>query len=238
MPRLGRFLFRYRNGLFPLVFLFAFLAGQPRHALGRADADLLLDILGAVIALGGQGLRIVTIGYEYIVRGGKDRQVYADRLVLGGIFAHGRNPLYLGNLLMIIGAALILHSWAFYFIFLPFIFFAYAAIVRAEENYLSQKFGSEYGQYCSKVNRWWPRWSGLRQSTGDMRFNWRRVVIKEYNTTFLLITALAGLKLWSDFVIEGPVSLPNGVTLSIAAAVWLGFYLIVRTLKKSEYIRG
>jgi protein-S-isoprenylcysteine O-methyltransferase Ste14 len=238
MPRLGHFFFRYRNGLFPVVFLFAFLAGQPRYALGRADADLLLDIFGAVIALGGQGLRIVTIGYEYIVRGGKDRQVYADRLVLGGIFAHCRNPLYLGNLLMIFGAALILHSWAFYLIFLPFIFFAYAAIVRAEEHYLSQKFGGEYSQYCSKVNRWWPRWSGLRQSTSDMRFNWKRVVIKEYNTTFLLITALAALKLWSDFKIEGPVSLPNGGTLSIAAAVWLCFYLIVRALKKSEYIRG
>ena len=47
---------------------------------------------------------MLTIGYEYIVRGGRQGKVYAEDLVQGGVFAHSRNPLYLGNLLIIVGS--------------------------------------------------------------------------------------------------------------------------------------
>lgn len=91
-----------------------------------------------VLALLGQLLRVATIGYEYILRGGRNRQVYADDLVKGGMFAHSRNPLYFGNVLIALGLALVIHAYAFYLIVLRSIVLAYCSIVAADEAYLRE----------------------------------------------------------------------------------------------------
>lgn len=236
--RLGQFFFRYRNGLVPCIFLLALFLGRPTYPFDRADLNTLLDICGIVVVLLGQALRITTIGYEYIERGGRNRQVYASKLVQGGVFAHCRNPLYVGNILFALGLALIIHSLAFYLIVLPLVLLAYMSIVSAEEAFLREKFGDEYVHYCQRVSRWAPRWEGWRQSVAGMRFNWRRVLVKEYNTIFVVLLALTGVKLWSDYVVSGSAALPSDGTLLIAFAIWLAAYIFVRTLKKGGYVQA
>ena len=63
--------------------------------------DRRLDAAGFVVASIGQLLRVAVIGFAYITRGGRNRRIVADSLVQAGIFAHSRNPLYLGNLLIV-----------------------------------------------------------------------------------------------------------------------------------------
>lgn len=235
---IGRFVFRYRNVLGPMIFLFALFSAYPSYPLGRPDANLMLDVAGIAIALAGQALRILTIGYEYIERGGRNRQVYASKLVQGGVFAHCRNPLYVGNMLMAIGFALIINSLVFYFIVLPVLAYGYVAIVAAEEAFLLNKFGDEYVKYCQRVNRWLPRWRGWRNSIADMQFSWQRVLVKEYNTVFLMLLALTGLKLWSDYQVRGAAVLPAQPVYLVGLATWLVAYLLVRTLKKRGYVKG
>lgn len=235
---IGKFFFRYRNILGPLLLILVILTGQPSYPLGRPDLNIAFDVIGVVIVLMGQALRIVTIGYEYIERGGKNRQVYASKLVQGGVFAHCRNPLYVGNILMAVGVAFILHSYAFYLIVVPFIIFTYSSIVAAEEDFLRNKFGEEYNQYCQRVNRWLPRWKGWKSSTAEMTFNWRRVLVKEYNTFFLLTLSLIASKLWSEYRIVGPAALPSIEFFIGGLAVWLVLYIFVRSLKKTGFIKG
>jgi len=55
--------------------------------------------------------------------------VYAEALVRGGVFAHCRNPLYLGNVLIVIGLALVIHAFAFYLIAIPALVFVYACVI-------------------------------------------------------------------------------------------------------------
>jgi protein-S-isoprenylcysteine O-methyltransferase Ste14 len=235
---LGQFFFRYRNAVGPGVFLVALLIGTPSYPLGRDDLNLLLDGIGVFVALLGQALRILTIGYEYIERGGRDRKVYASTLVQGGVFAHCRNPLYLGNIMLAVGIALVVHSAAFYLIVLPVVGFAYLSIVAAEEAFLLEKFGDEYRRYCRHVNRWIPEWRGWTQSIAGMHFNWRRVVVKEYNTAFVLVFALTLVKLWSDYRVRGSAAIPSGFVLLCALAIWLGAYFFVRALKKTGYVKA
>src|SRR6185503_9604048 len=109
---------------------------------------------------------------EYIVRGGRNRQVYAKRLVQGGVFAHCRNPLYLGNYLMLLGVGVASNSLLFLCVGMPFFAFAYWAIIAAEENYLRQKFGNEFDDYCRRVNRIIPNWTGFGKTLRGMRFSW------------------------------------------------------------------
>lgn len=235
--QVGNFLFRYRNGLGPILFIFALVGGRPTFPNGSAYLNLLLDCIGIGLALAGQLLRIVTIGFEYIERGGRNRQVYASKLVQGGIFAQCRNPLYVGNVLLAIGLALVVNSLAFYLTVVPLVCYAYIAIVSAEEAFLREKFGEEYELYCQRVSRWIPRFSGWHSAVAGMRFNWRRVVVKEYNTIFVVALALPTVKLWADYQVLGPLVLPATGSLGIVFAVWLASYLTVRTAKKTGYIK-
>jgi protein-S-isoprenylcysteine O-methyltransferase Ste14 len=238
MVKLGNFFFHYRNGLFPLVFVFALLVGNPKYPFGRADLDAVFDLTAVVVTMLGEALRALTIGYEYIIRGGRNRQVYATTLVQGGVFAHCRNPLYLGNVLIVLGMALVINSTAFYLIFVPFVLLAYATMVAAEEAYLRGKFGAEYDDYCRRVNRWWPSWTGFSRSVEGMRFNWRRLVVKEFNTAFVVAAVLPGLAFWSDYRVVGASGLPSTQSLVVGVFVWLSLYLLVRTLKKTGRLRG
>ena len=75
---------------------------------------------------------MLVIGLVYITRGGQNRQVWADALVDRGMFAHSRNPLYVANLLLFLGLAIVHNGWAMYLIVLPFFVVAYVCIVAAE----------------------------------------------------------------------------------------------------------
>src|SRR5262245_11970459 len=176
----GNFLFRYRNGLFPLVYALLLFKSQPLMGNYRLAA-----VIGFLVASVGQSIRAVTIGLEYIIRGGRKRQVYAEKLVQGGIFAHCRNPLYLGNFIIILGISIASNSLLVVSVAVPFFIFAYWAIIAAEENYLRNKFGQEFDDYCARVNRLVPNFAGIGQTLSGMVFNWRRLITAEYGSTYL-----------------------------------------------------
>lgn len=238
LVQLGHLVFRIRNALFPVLLLPLLLLtspGIPRDArLGQA-----LALLGILVALLGQALRVAVIGYRYIVRGGRDRQVYANELVTSGFFALSRNPLYLGNLLILAGLFLIWNSpWLFLIGGVLFLV-AYRAIVAAEEDYLERQFGAAYAAYAAATPRWWPRWAGLRQAIAGIPFNWRRVVIKEYNSTAVWMGAATILLLVrarrAAAVTGGTVrAWPYWTVIALIAVLWAG----ARVLKKTRRLRA
>jgi protein-S-isoprenylcysteine O-methyltransferase Ste14 len=191
LVRAGNWLFRWRNLVFPLTFAVLLAAGRPRYPLGDPRLDAAMDAAGVAIALLGQVLRAAVIGLVYIRRGGKDGKVHADALVTEGIFAHSRNPLYAGNFLVVLGLLVVLNSPAGWAIGLPGVLFVYAAITRAEESFLRGRFGAAYEEYCRRVPRFVPRLRGLGATLRAHDFDWRKVIRKEYGSTFA----------WTTFVI-------------------------------------
>ena len=107
LERWGTFLFKYRDAVFPAVILATIVLTRPVFPGGSRTADLWLDLLGILVCAAGQALRITVIGYRYIVRGGKNKQVHAEDLVTEGIFALARNPLYVGNIMVLFGLFII-----------------------------------------------------------------------------------------------------------------------------------
>ena len=192
MVKIGTFFFRYRNALFPLVFVLLFF--ERRWPVYDSEVVEMWEIvIGIIVALSGQILRALTIGLAYIKRGGKKKQVYAEKLVQNGIFAHCRNPLYLGNLLILFGVGIASNSLSFVLFGIPFFLFAYLAIIHAEENFLGEKFGQEFKDYCKRVNRIIPNFSGIGNTIKGMEFNLKRLIVKEYDTPFVWITGLTFL---------------------------------------------
>ena len=195
LVRLGNVVFRVRDGLFPAVLVLLFVLTKPEWPGNDQRLDDILDLVGVLVALLGQALRVAVVGTVYVIRGGRNRKVYAEELVSGGFFAHCRNPLYVGNLLVLLGLFVIWNGPAAYLVAVPFFLLAYSAIVAAEENFLRGKFGEPFDEYCARVSRWIPKLSGLRASLAGMRFHWQRVVIKEYGSTASWMIAAAVLLL-------------------------------------------
>ncbi|MEZ4387185.1 MAG: isoprenylcysteine carboxylmethyltransferase family protein [Candidatus Krumholzibacteriia bacterium] len=234
MIKLGNFLFRHRNKLFPLFYVFLFVPSPTIFA-----NPFIPLAAGLGIALAGQLIRVATIGLKYIIRGGRHRRVYAEDLVTDGLFAHVRNPLYVGNILVIVGLGVMSNSLLFNLILTPIFLVFYQAIVRAEEDYLQGKFGQDFVRYCADVHRWWPRFGGLATTMRSMEFRWSRVVVKEYGSTFLWLTGAVLVVLKTVYVYRDGVYFADvrGPLLAVEASL-LVLYLTARYLKKSRRLSG
>ena len=229
MIQIGNFFFKYRNLLFILLYGLLFLPSPELFTenIFHAGYKSLPLFIGLFVTVLGQAIRGATIGLAYIVRGGKDKKVYAEHLVSTGIFSHCRNPLYVGNILMLLGVGILANSLIYVGVIMPLFLFIYQAIVLAEEHFLRGKFGADFDAYCARVNRWIPSLKGIKATFSSMEFNWKRWVLKEYTTQFIW---LAGIVLLIIRLYQIEDVLKN----SIYAVFVLGlFYLYVRYLKKS-----
>ncbi len=230
MVRLGNFFFHFRNFLFPIFYCLLFIPSSQLIANWK-----LALIMGLIVAASGQVLRVATIGLVYIIRGGKNRRIYADGLVTTGLFSHCRNPLYVGNIFILIGLGIMSNSLLFMIIIVPLFLFMYQAIVMAEENFLHSKFGDSYEAYMGNTNRWFPKLAGIGETLSSMTFNWKRVFIREYTTAYIWMSGAVLLVLRQVYMESGPAAVKHNSELFIGALVLLLIcYLIVRYMKKSK----
>lgn len=198
-----------------------------------------MDIGGILIIFSGQVIRAFVIGLVYIKRGGVNKKIHADTLVKDGIFAHCRNPLYVGNLLILAGFLIIHNNKWVYILGCSFFLFSYYAIVKAEESFLQAKFGEEFNQYCKNVNRWLINFSGIGKTLGSMQFNWRRVIAKDYTTAltwFLTIMLLIILEHISFHGLDISQAFYYQVIPIVIFALIL--FAVVRILKKNGKLSG
>lgn len=232
MVAIGNFAFRFRNYLFPLALPLVLLPG-PRLFETYGWAAL----LGLVVALAGQAVRAMTIALKYIIRGGRDRRVYAEDLVTDGLYAHCRNPMYLGNILMISGVAITSNSWCCVLVVVPLFSFLYLAIIAAEQAYLQQKFGAAFRAYCRDVPGLLPRLRGLAGTIGRMEFHWRRLLVKEYGTVFGWVSRWILVVAYNLWLLQR-LSLGDGAVQALLAGFLavLAFWLAVRSLKHRRVV--
>jgi protein-S-isoprenylcysteine O-methyltransferase Ste14 len=235
---IGAFFFRFRNALFPVIYILVALFVRPAFFAGNPKWDLFASGIGLMVAMLGETIRCLTIGLVYsIVRGGRDGRVYAEDLVTAGIYAHTRNPMYVGNLLFALGFCLMYgSSWTYLAIF-SFFLLVYLSIVLEEERYLSEKFGKDYDEYVRDTNRFVPRLQGLAQTIGQHHFDWKRVIAKEYGTLFLFFFGAYVLLIAKYRYLIGPVGILGRPGLLVLFSIPLFIlYGVARFLKKTDRI--
>ena len=230
MITIGNFFFKYRNFLFIFLYLALFIPSQKLFSEANEIYPL---IIGLFITIFGQLIRGVTIALAYIVRGGKDKKVHADDLVTEGIFKHCRNPLYVGNILMLVGVGILINSLLFIAVFIPLFLFIYQAIVRAEENFLRNKFGVQFDAYCKKVSRWFINFNGIFTTIGSMKFNGKRWLTKEYNTQTVWMLGIVVILLFYYLELTHNDAELRNLLFGIACVLLAIYYLSIRYLKKS-----
>jgi protein-S-isoprenylcysteine O-methyltransferase Ste14 len=236
MIKIGNFFFRYRNGLFIFLYLLLFIPSPSLFSEEHFGSNYYLwpIIIGLIVTISGQIIRGATIGLSYIIRGGSGGKVHAEDLVTTGIFNHCRNPLYVGNILMLTGVGVLSNSLVYVLLVIPAFILIYQSIVLAEENFLNQKFGAAFASYCSQVNRWLPSFKGIHATFRSMRFKWRRWLIKEYNTQFVWLCGIMLILLFRyPFITNNDSQLRLKVAVT-GVVVFLCYYLFVRYMKKSR----
>ena len=77
-----------------------------------------------------------------------------NAIVTTGLFAHARNPVYLGGLIAILGLALMLGSDWMVILIVPAVLVLHYGVVLREERYLEAKFGAPYLAYKQSVPRY------------------------------------------------------------------------------------
>ena len=138
-------------------------------------------LVGLPLACAGEMLRLWASGHIE----------KTQRLATGGPYAHSRNPLYVGSLLIALGVAVACASpWVVLAVAAYFLAF-YPAVVREEAAFLAGKFESEYAAWAAAVPLFWPRLApaGPRAS----RFDWSRVRMNKEWRTALALPLLAAV---------------------------------------------
>jgi protein-S-isoprenylcysteine O-methyltransferase Ste14 len=142
-------IFKYRSYT-PIPFVILMLVFE--------NASVASLIVGFFIALIGELIRFWGVswaGSETRTTGG----VGGTYLVISGPFAHVRNPLYVGNILMYLGLGIMSMALFPYLQIVAILFFIvqYDFIVKEEEGFLEKKFGSDYQKFLQNVPRFFPR---------------------------------------------------------------------------------
>lgn len=145
---LGKILFRLR-GFTPIPFYVICLI--------HVRADLRLFLPGFFLIGVGEFLRLYSVGYLGISSRITDHAA-TDELVIDGPYRFVRNPIYLGNVLIYLGFAVLSNVFFPLFPALTLVFFAfvYSLITRYEEDEIRSKFGSAYDGSLRRVPRFFP----------------------------------------------------------------------------------
>ncbi|HVP77271.1 MAG TPA: isoprenylcysteine carboxylmethyltransferase family protein [Thermodesulfobacteriota bacterium] len=237
--RSGALFFRFRRYLFPVFVVILFFFTRPALFLGSRNLDVLIVMIGWIMALAGLGFRLFVIGFAYIKRGGKEGKVYADNLVVEGLYAHVRNPMYIGNFFIIVGLGLIHGSLWVYIFLIPFSTFAYLSIVVTEEEYLRNRFGAEYDAYCANVNRFIPDFSGIRQTLNTFTYDWKKALRKEYGTSLGGLIGCYATGLRKMYLCYGLNLSAHKLLLIIVPIIFIGIaYGVVRYFKKKGKLKS
>lgn len=93
------------------------------------------------------------------------------QLTMTGPYAHTRNPLYLGSMLIAAGFALALLSWPVALVLILGFLAIYVPVIASEERFLRATF-PEYAEYSRHVPRLIPRFTtGYRHAGDDASFD-------------------------------------------------------------------
>ncbi len=227
---LGRFFFKWRNYLFPLLVLSLYAMRPPQSTIfNSASFETFSDVIAISLVGVGVFVRFLVIGFGRVTRDGKQKTAHADTLFTKGMFGLSRNPLYLGNILIYMGVFR-LHGAQDVFIIGTLLFiFIYTTIILSEEAYLSKAFGAEYAAYKARVPRLLPRLKNWATAKENMQFSWAKALLGEYNVA-TQAALMVGFGWWYEVAKQShDASLPLLSAMLFASAVV--FALAMRTIK-------
>jgi protein-S-isoprenylcysteine O-methyltransferase Ste14 len=136
------------------VLVIGWLAGQLYPLPWPGLDDLPARLVG--YGLGAAGIALVVWSTITLYRAGTTFQPNrgADRLVTDGPFHWRRNPIYMGDMLILLGLAELTHNIWFVILTPVFAIAVLRLAILPEERHLEERFGQAYLEYKERTRRW------------------------------------------------------------------------------------
>lgn len=232
----GQFLFRWRGPLpFLLLPLAALAMAESGTVLEQTLGEAVEDAVGAfslVVSLLGVLVRVATVGFvPHGTSGRNTAQQRAEALNTTGIYSVTRNPLYLGNFLVLLGLAMNTQVWWFAFVTCFCFMLYYERIILKEEAFLQEKFGADYADWAAKTPAFLPNPRLWRAP--ELPFSLRTAIRREYNGLYVVAAGFTVIELGHDYVegeLIGAESDLGGILVFFGAVTLV--YFAVKFLKR------
>jgi len=219
LEKQGNWLFRWRSYL-PLLVIPIFIVSL-RHArvLERIIGDRATDYwesLSICVSFLGLGIRCCTAGY--VPRGTSGRNTksqLAESLNTTGMYSIIRNPLYLGNFIIIFGITLFMQIWWFALVVWIGFWLYYERIIFSEEEFLRKKFGALFIEWAEKTPLLFPNFKNWKKP--NLPFSLKTVIRREFSTFFSVVTVFFFLEVCTNLVHKGKFEVRSS---------WVVFFII------------
>ena len=156
-----------------------------------------LWIAGALVVALGEAIRLWAVLHIGAIS--RTRSQRLGPLIVSGPFAHVRNPLYLGNILLWAGFAIGARLLWLAPIVVALLALEYHAIVRWEEGLIEQRIGEPYARYVAGVPRWLPSLSARASDSVTPAFSWQQTLFSERGTLIAIAAGAVLLALRARF---------------------------------------
>ncbi len=125
-----------------------------RFRVPAAEPICELLLASGLILLGLGPLLESIVRFVRVGRGTLMPNVPTERLVATGLYRFVRNPMYVGDLLVLAGEAVLFQSWGMV-VYAGLVWLGLDLFIRKyEEPTLRRRHGVEYEAYCARVGRW------------------------------------------------------------------------------------
>ena len=184
----GNYLFQYRGQIPIVLFLVSAPIIYQTSFYNTLEPSIAYIIQYTSIFVGCLGLilRYITVGTSKKGTSGRNRNCQiAEHLNTKGIYSIVRNPLYLGNLMIWIGASMYSLSYVLLIIISFFFILKYERIILTEEAFLLEKYGKEYTAFAKKTSVFIPKFDNYIAS--NTKFSFKKILKQEYSSTLSTI---------------------------------------------------
>lgn len=175
-------LFRYRGQIPILLVFFAILVIYLNHSITFFEelfGKNITLIMSLLFIFSGHLMRFFVIGFRGRHTSGQNRhEQVAEVLNTTGLYSLVRHPLYFGNFLLWIGVFIWLGDLWFLLFGCIFFFILYIPIMKLENTYLNQKFGTKYTEWAKETPFFIPKFQKIKKP--ENRFSIKLVWKNEY----------------------------------------------------------
>lgn len=237
MIKSGHTLFRYRSYLPFLMIGPVLIALRESVYIEDLVGDDIEDlwVFGAfLMSLFGLFLRAITVGHVPAGTSGRNTQSQkASQLNTTGMYSIVRNPLYLGNFIIILGVLLSIKVWWLILLGCLGFFIYMERIILAEEKFLTEEYGEKYLEWRAKTPIILPNLNLWQKPA--LPFSLRTVLKREYPALIAIGTCFFITELITDVFFEKEPFTKwffDDIVWSIMMGTVLTIGLTLRFLKK------
>ncbi len=231
----GKWLFRWRSYLPLLAIPIFVIAIQQYGIIERTFGDSVGDFWGScavAVSFFGLIIRCLTVGYAPRGTSGRNtKSQLAEALNTTGMYSVSRNPLYLGNFVIVFGITLFIQVWWLALLVWFGFWFYYERIIFTEEEFLRDKFKDQFMEWAKKTPIVIPRFKNWKKP--QLGFSFKTVLRREFSTFFSIVVTFFFLESVSNFLIYKRFTLHNSwiIFFAISLAIYLTFFILKKKTK-------